>query len=123
MKPLINKSTEEFFQSLRGRVEEDVVNYFKGKDELDRIICKEGLSIRNVYIDRQLDLMLIVLNNAKIIKRKISDFDALAKASFEQVNDFKIETTGIHWPKLDYDLSLKGFLEFELTFIDKPFSA
>jgi hypothetical protein len=122
MKPLVSKSTEEFLQSLQNRVEEDVVNYFTGKDELDRIIFRDGLRIRNVYLDYPIDLMIIVLNNKKILKRKISDFKELTNVPLDQVNNFIIDGIGISWPKLDYDLSLKGFLEFELTHIDKPFS-
>lgn len=122
MKPLVNKSTEEYLQSLQSRAEEDVVNYYKGKDELDRIIYKEGLRIRNLYIDRPLDLMIIVLNNKKILKRNLSDFKELFHGSVEQLTDFDIDGFGIHWTKLDYDLSLKGFLEYELAYIDKPFS-
>lgn len=122
MKPSISKKTADFLQSIESRVEEDIVNYVAGKDELDRIIFKDGLLIRNLYIDKPFDLMILVLNTRKIIKRKISDFDLLQKASSEQLNDFVISGIGIHWPKLDYDLSLKGFLEYELLFVDKPFS-
>jgi Protein of unknown function (DUF2442) len=122
MKPLISKATDEFVKSLQSRVEEDVVNYFNEKDELDRIIYKGGLRIRNLYIDQAMNLMIIVLNNKKILKREISDFQDLKNASPEQLSNFTIDGVGIHWPTLDYDLSLKGFLEYELTFIDKPFS-
>ncbi len=123
MKPLINKSTATYLESLEGRAEEDVVNYFTGKDELDRIILKEGLKIRNIYLDKPMDLMIIVLNNKKILKRRISDFKVLRDASPDQLDDFTNDGEGVHWTTLDYDLSLKGFLEFELTFIDKPFSS
>ena len=122
MKPLVNKSTEEYLQSLQSRAEEDVLNYYKGKDEIDRIIYKEGLRIRNLYIDRPLDLMIIVLNNKKILKRSLSDFKELFNGSIDQLNDFDSDGLGIHWPKLDYDLSLKGFLQYELAYNDKPFS-
>jgi hypothetical protein len=122
MKPSINKSTDTFLESLGSRVEEDVVNYFSGKDELDRIILKGGLKIRNIYLDKPMDLMIIVLNNKKILKRKISEFKHLQDASPEQLNKFTNNGFGIHWILLDYDLSLKGFLEYELTFIDRPFS-
>lgn len=122
MKPLISKSTEDFLRSIENRVEEDVVNYVSGKDELDRIIFKEGLRIRNLYIDKPFDLMIVVLSNKKIIKRNLSDFEGLVHAGLPELNEFVLEGTGIHWPKLDYDLSLKGFLEHELLFVDKPFS-
>lgn len=122
MKPSISKSTSEFLRSIENRVEEDVVNYVAGKDELDRIIFKEGLTIRNLYVDKPFDLMIIVLSNRKIIKRNVSDFEPLEKASSAQLNNFEINGVGVHWTDLDYDLSLKGFLEHELLFVDKPFS-
>ncbi len=122
MKPLISKPTEEFLKSLESRVEEDVVNYFSGKDELDRLIVREDLRIRNIFLDRPIDLMIVVLNNKKIIKRKISEFNGLEKATDGQLTNFINDGTGIHWPELDYDLSLKGFLEYELTHVDNPFT-
>lgn len=121
MKPLINAATNKFLQSLENKVEEDVVNYISGKDELDRIILKQNLAIRNVFFDKSLDLVLVILNNSKIIKRKISEFNGLAKATATELIDFEIDDEGIHWIALDYDLSLKGLLEHELVFMDKPF--
>jgi len=120
MRPSTNKSTLAYLESLNGKVEEDIANYFTGKDELDRIIIKEGLKIHNIYLDKPMDLMIIVLTTKKILKRKISDFGELNNAAQEHLNDFTNDGTGIHWTKLDYDLSLKGFLEFELIFISKP---
>ena len=119
MKHSISQSTIEFLKSLEGKVEEEIVDYVVYQDELDRIIHKQNLLIQNLFMDKSLDLMLIVLNNKKVIKRRISDFKELEKASITELMDFKKEGEGIHWTTLDYDLSLKGFLEYELIFVDK----
>ncbi|MBS1680336.1 MAG: DUF2442 domain-containing protein [Bacteroidetes bacterium] len=122
MKPLISKSTYAFLQSFEGKVEEEAANYISSKDEIDQIISNGNLAIHNLFFDKAIDIMLIVLSNGKILKRKISDFSILNNATEAQLANFKIEWLGIHWIDLDYDLSLKGFLEYELIFIDKPFS-
>lgn len=95
--------------------------FVSGKDELDRIILKQSLVIRNVFFDKSLDLMLVILNNSKIIKRKISEFKELCEVTSTELMDFKNDGEGIHWIGLDYDLSLKGLLEHELIFVDRPF--
>lgn len=60
--------------------------------------------------------MLVVLNNGKILRRKISASKLLMSAKPEQLNDYRLtgRGVGIHWPQLDEDLSLKGFLKEEL---------
>jgi len=58
--------------------------------------------------------MLIVLNNKKILKEQISKYNSLGKASIKQLQVYKISPMGVYWPKLDKDLSLKGFLESAL---------
>jgi hypothetical protein len=123
MKYSISKSTEDFLKSIEGRAEEDVVNYVSGKDELDRLILKENLRIKNLFFDQPLDMMLIVLINNKVLKRKISDFRILSEANQKQITNFQNDGFGIHWIDLDFDLSLKDFLQFELTHIDNPFIA
>lgn len=119
MKPSINSDTMDFLKKCN---DNDVVNYFSGSDELESIIFEEGLRIKHLYLDRELDLMAIVLNNKKIMKRKLSEFAALAISSEIDLLAFENDGLGINWPKLDYDLSLKGFLRHELAYVDKPFS-
>lgn len=123
MKYSVSKSTEDFLKSIEGKAEEDVVNYVSGKDEMDRLIFKENLRINNLFFDQSLDMLLIVLNNKKVLKRKISDFSILAEANQNQLKNFQNDGFGIHWIDLDFDLSLKGFLQFELAHIDNPFIA
>jgi hypothetical protein len=118
MKHSVSQSTEAYLETLKNKVEEDVVAYVTGKDDLDRIIIKEKLRISAVFFDHNLGLMLIVLTNSKVIKRRLSDFAPLISSTKEDLHNFVNSGVGVHWPKLDYDLSLKGFLQFELTHSD-----
>ncbi len=86
-------------------------------DSLERVIFENGLRIVSLYFQMELDLMLIVLNNKKVINRPISSSQRLKEASLESLNNYKLISNGvgIHWPELDEDLSLKGFLQEEVT--------
>jgi Protein of unknown function (DUF2442) len=119
MKHSIHNETIDFLGKHKS---DEIVNYFSGADELEIIIFEEGLRIKHVYIDKELDLIALVLNNKKIIKRKVSEFPQLMTASNHDLLLFENDGVGIHWPQIDFDLSLKGFLRYELAHIDKPFS-
>lgn len=82
-----------------------------GFDPIDSMIFEQGLRIEKLFFDKELDLMLIVLNNKKILKENISRFKLLGDATLEQLQDYEISRTGVHWPALDEDLSLRGFLK------------
>lgn len=86
-------------------------------DALEQVIIRDGLRIKAVHLHKDLDLMLIVLNNGKILKRMISSSKSLKMATEEQLNDYRLigKGAGIHWPQLDEDLSLKVFLQEELA--------
>lgn len=62
--------------------------------------------------------MLIVLNNRKVIKRPLSDFSKLQRAKPAELESYELSRYGVHWSALDEDLSLKGFLQYELTHTD-----
>jgi Protein of unknown function (DUF2442) len=85
-------------------------------DAIEQLIHSEGLSIEAVDFHKELDLMLIVLNTKAILQQKISAYPALLNADAVQLNQYELigNGTGIHWPALDEDLSLKGFLKDEL---------
>lgn len=86
-------------------------------DALEQVIIRDGLRIKAVHLHKDLDLMLIVLNNGKILRRAISSSKLLKMATEEQLNDYRLigNGVGIHWAQLDEDLSLKGFLQEELS--------
>lgn len=80
-------------------------------DPIDSMIFEGGLHIEKLFFDKDLDLMLIVLNNKKILKESISQFKRLRDATQDQLQGYEISRTGVHWPELDEDLSLRGFLK------------
>jgi hypothetical protein len=49
-----------------------------------------------------------------IDQRDLSDFPRLKGATVEQLNAYELSRTGTHWPALDEDLSLRGFLKHEM---------
>lgn len=85
-------------------------------DPIEKVIFEDGLRIKAVHFHKDLDLMLVVLTNGKILRRKISASTLLINATPEQLDDYRLtgRGAGIHWPQLDEDLSLKGFLKDEL---------
>jgi hypothetical protein len=83
-------------------------------DPLDKMIFEEGLRIKSVYFEKDLDVMLVLLNTKKIIQSKISYYKRLKNATEGQLQEYQISRTGIHWPALDEDLSLRGFLKEEM---------
>ncbi|MFH1319918.1 MAG: DUF2442 domain-containing protein [Bacteroidota bacterium] len=83
-------------------------------DEIDKMILEDGLRIKAAYFYKDMDLMIILLNNKKVIKRNLSEFKRLNNTSEELLNNYEISRTGIHWSKLDEDLSLRGFIKHEM---------
>jgi hypothetical protein len=93
------------------------MNTFQNKyDALEQLIFEEGLSIASVDIHKDLGLMLIILNTKAVLQQKISSYKHLSTATEEQLKQFELVANGlgIHWPLLDEDLSLKGFLQQEV---------
>ncbi len=83
-------------------------------DVIDKMIFEDGLGIEAIYFNKKLDLMIVLLNNKRIITKHISTYSLLAKASEKDLLLYKISRTGIHWPKLDEDISLRSFLKSEI---------
>jgi hypothetical protein len=59
-----------------------------------------------------MNMLLIILNSGSVLKEKLSRYSRLQQATGEQLLNYKLigNGTGIHWPELDEDLCLKGFL-------------
>ena len=85
----------------------------RSSDPFDILIFEKGLRIKNVMIDKELDLMIVVLTNGFVIKEMLSDYPSLKKASLKNLNHWRIISggIGISWEKINEDLSLKGFLK------------
>ncbi len=91
-------------------------------DSIEKIIFEERVRIDAVDIHPELDVMLIVLNTKAVLHQKLSGYSRLKKADKTSLLQYELigEGTGIHWPLLDEDLSLKGFLRDELlNFVKK----
>lgn len=92
----------------------------RATDPIDQLIFEEGLRMKNLWFDLELDLIIVLLNNKKMLKRPISDFKQLAGAKEVQLKKFDNDGIDIHWPDLDEDLSLRSFLKYELAKMDTP---
>lgn len=125
MKPTISKKTQEYLASLEENNPDKPDYYYGEMDAIDRLIYKDGLRIKAVHFHQDLNLMLVILNNGRVLQRTISSSHRLKGATEEALNRYEFigEGTGIHWPSVDEDLSLRGFLEEELHQVAKPLSA
>jgi hypothetical protein len=85
----------------------------KSKDPLDKLIFERGLRIKNVIIDKELDLIGIILNTGKILETKISIYPRLKNSTEKELQKWELigEGVGISWEDLNEDLSVKGFIQ------------
>ncbi len=85
----------------------------KATDPVDKMIFEQGLKAKNLIIDKELDMMLLVLSNGSVLKSRISDYPKLMKASKKQLNNWQFTGggVGIEWSSIDEDLSIKGFIK------------
>jgi len=90
-------------------------------DAIEYLIFNEGLCIETVDIHPELDIMSIYLNTKAVLSQNISAYKLLKGADRVQLLKYELigGGTGIHWPLLDEDLSLKGFLQDELRRVVK----
>ena len=79
-------------------------------DLISNIIFSNGLRIESLLIYE--NRMLIFLNTKQVLIDSIENHERLKNATLEQLNEFRLisKGMGIHWPALDEDLSLYGFL-------------
>lgn len=94
-------------------------------DAIDSIIFHDKVRIIAVDIHPELDMMTIYLSTKAALSQSISSYKLLKGADKEQLLQFELigDGIGIHWPLLDEDLSLKGFLQDELRKLIKSVSA
>ena len=79
---------------------------------MDKLVHEANVGVKHVIIDRDLDLILVVLTSGGILRVRLSDHPVLNKASNTEINDWRIiaKGIGIHWNQLDEDLSVKGMI-------------
>lgn len=85
-------------------------------DAIEQLIFQEKIRIEAIDFHPEQDVMLVVLNTGAVLRFSLSLYPTLAKATREQLTQYELtaDNTGVHWPLLDEDLSLKGFLQQEL---------
>lgn len=86
-------------------------------DAIERLIFDEELRIEAIDVHPDLDIMLIILNTKAVIQQHLSRYYRLKSADKTALLKYELiaDGTGIHWPDLDEDLSLKGFLRDKLN--------
>lgn len=82
-------------------------------DAIENIIFKEGLKITSLEISPENDKLFIHLNTDLIFVAPTKNYVGLKNASLKRLKNYRLvgDGVGIHWPELDEDLSLKGFLK------------
>ncbi len=91
-------------------------------DAIESLIINDGLRIEALDFHPEQDMMLVILNTKVALNQSLSAYPLLKKADIAQLQQYKLiaDGTGVHWPLLDEDLSLKGFLQSELRKVVKP---
>jgi len=81
-------------------------------DTLEQLIYDEEIRIQAIDVHPEVDILLIVLNTRSVLKEKLSTYPRLHNAPKKDLLNYVLTSSGrgIHWPDLDEDLSLKGFL-------------
>jgi hypothetical protein len=81
-------------------------------DTLESLIFNEGVRITRLDFHPDVDLLLVILNTGSVLQERLSDHSRLSGASLPALNAYRLigKGTGVHWPELDEDLSLKGLL-------------
>lgn len=89
----------------------------KATNPIDTLVFENGLRIADVYINKKLNMLLLILNNGNVLKLELAYYTILKKASQKNLDNWKLisQGIGIEWPELDEHLSLKGFLESYLN--------
>ena len=82
-------------------------------DAIESLIYKEGLKITSIKISPANDKLFIHLNNDLTFITPTKNYKGLKNATAKRLKNYKLigAGIGIHWPDLDEDLSLKGFLQ------------
>lgn len=81
-------------------------------DPIDKLIIEEGLRIKDIYIRKDLDILMVVLNNGSTIRSTVSGHARLKGAKQAVLEKWSLIAggRGVQWEALDEDLSLRGFI-------------
>ena len=80
-------------------------------DSIETLIFKQGLKIKDVSFNSTRAKMYVHLTNEGTLIVPTKLYSKLKNATAKKLQNFRLTAngTGIHWPDLDEDLSLKGF--------------
>ena|SRR5438093_8002815 len=82
-------------------------------DSIENLIYNEGLKIESIEFNPPHSKLYIYLTNDLTFIVPTRLYKNLKKAPTKQLENYRLigNGTGIQWPDLDEDLSLKGFLK------------
>ena len=85
-------------------------------DAIEDLITDEFLRIKALNFHPELDMMIVILNTKAVLLQNLSSYPRLKMADNSQLQQYELigGGTGVNWPLLDVDLSLKGLLKNEL---------
>ncbi|MGK7388819.1 MAG: DUF2442 domain-containing protein [Candidatus Cyclobacteriaceae bacterium M2_1C_046] len=85
-------------------------------DHAEGMIFQNYLKIKAVFFQKNLNLMLVVLNNGKVLKITLAISEILNNATQEDLANYRLlgNGAGIYWPFLNEDFSLDDFLQDKL---------
>ncbi|MBL7717431.1 MAG: DUF2442 domain-containing protein [Flavipsychrobacter sp.] len=89
------------------------MNTSAGFDTIEQLIFDEKLRIVDVDFHVASDVLEVALSTDAVLQFPLSSFRLLLGAEEPDLRNYEIIAagTGVHWPALDEDLSLKGFLQ------------
>ena len=107
------KSSQSGMNSLNRHVREERVINKRSSDPFDKLIFEKGLRIKQILSDKNLNTMIILLNNAHALQVPLNHFIRLKDASQDDLNKWELTGNGIgiRWESIDEDLSLKGLIK------------
>lgn len=81
------------------------------QDPVSALIREQDVRITSVHAIKEAGLLLVMLNSGPL-EFKLGEFPRLANARQSDLDKYEIlpDGAGIHWPQLDEDLSLRGFI-------------
>ncbi len=82
-------------------------------DPFDKLIFEKGLRITRVMAVKNLNTMIVLLNNSEALKVPINHFKRLKDANQIELDKWELSGNGIgiRWQAIDEDLSLKGLIK------------
>lgn len=67
------------------------------------------ISPKKVWFDD--NSLWVTLNDARVISVPLTWFPRLLNTSMEMLQDYELSAFGIHWEKLNEDISIQGLLD------------